>query len=1375
MKKIYYLFALLILGASINPTPTNAQVTTVFVDTFDGEFFAGPGGDPAITMTPNAGPVGAYPYSYSQIGGFDWYATTFFDPGHLTNWGDDDFSSPPSTWQWTSGPLSGYAAPYALKLNLNTGLVEWAFNMSMSTPQTGNFDVFDDEAIVMLAGTDDRLFTTIGPFATQGYAITMTSAPPYGVRLIKYDGGISGSSTYTPPTELIPSTSAAGVTSPTNYLSVRVTFDPTSNRWSLYVRDDGPFGFANPWTGVNTLVGTVVDAEFTATTMARFGFYSHFDMTPGVGVKFAEFDNFRVTITCALPVQGNPDICVGQTTSLYDLTAGGTWSSLNPTVADVDAGGIVTGYIPGTATIRYTTSPTCWADTIVNVLPLPTITGPLTTCIGQPSTVNVTPAGGTWSSTPGGAGTIDATTGGFTGITGPDTVTLTYTSLIGCISTAVGTINVLPPAIGGTRTVCESGGTTTLTNGTPSGTWSASSPNFSINSSTGVVSGIVAAGTSPATGTVTYTAPTGCYVTAIVTVNPLPNNITGSLAVCLNSTTALANATAGGGTWSSSPITTGTINSATGLAGGVAVGTFTTVFTSNVTGCKRSAVVTVNALPPASTGTFSVCVNGTTILSNTGGPGSWSSPSPNVTVNSFTGAVTGVTAGTATVIFTRTSTGCTASVVVTVNPLPSNITGSLTVCVNSTTNLNSGPVGGTWTSSNTAVGTISASTMPGVAGGIASGTTTISYSLSTGCRRTAILTVNPLPGAITGVNSVCVGYLSSLSGTPGGGTWQSSNGNVSVGLSTGVITGVTVGTSVITYRLSTGCYSTLVATTNITPSATVIPLGDTVLCPGGFVVLTGSTGSGYSYQWSESGTPISGATNSTLTVSTPGSYEVFISNGIGCAATSWPMTVTINPATATITPPSGGVVACSGGSVGLTANTGPGLSYQWLIGTPATPVAGATSSTFNATVNGNVKVVVTNSAGCSAEDSLSVTINPLPSTAISVSGPVTFCQGSSAVLSVPTVPGYTYQWFNGSVPIAGATAANYTATVSGSYSVTVTNSFACSANSSATLITVNPLPDVTVGHVTPTVFCPGGSVTLTAAASVGFVYQWYKAGVPITGATNFNYVATASGGYRVRITNSNTGCIGMTLADTVVTVLSSATIVPLTPADFCWGGNAMLSTSATGLPYVTYQWYLNGSPISGANSSTYLATVAGIYTCKITPPGGCFVSTPNLVVIEHPLPNPVITYNTVTGVMYTSSSYITYQWYKNTLVIPGATSWSMYPSGNGDYRVAVTDSNGCQSFSSIYQLKNWIGPNGVSNIGNGGEIHIYPNPASSSVHVEAQGAVHVVISGVDGKSLIDVNSTDINIGQLADGVYMISVYNIDGQKLKVEKLVKTSN
>jgi hypothetical protein len=115
----------------------------------------------------------------------------------------------------------------------------------------------------------------------------------------------------------------------------------------------------------------------------------------------------------------------------------------------------------------------------------------------------------------------------------------------------------------------------------------------------------------------------------------------------------------------------------------------------------------------------------------------------------------------------------------------------------------SGITGGTWSTSNTAVATINAST--GVSLAIAPGTVTISYTTTSGTE-TLVTTVDPVPAPITGgPTTFYIGETATFSDAVPGGTWSSTNTAVAtVGSSTGIVTGVGNGIADIHYDMG-GC------------------------------------------------------------------------------------------------------------------------------------------------------------------------------------------------------------------------------------------------------------------------------------------------------------------------------------------------------------------------------------------------------------------------------------------------------------------------------------------------------------------------------------------------------------------------------------------
>ncbi len=215
--------------------------------------------------------------------------------------------------------------------------------------------------------------------------------------------------------------------------------------------------------------------------------------------------------------------------------------------------------------------------------------------------------------------------------------------------------------------------------------------------------------------------------------------ITGNLNICIGDTSTLHDATPGG-TWSSSNPAVATIGSATGLVTGISMGTTTIYYATTLIG-TASAIDTVYPAPSPILGTMTICAGAATTLTDATSGGTWSSSSPAIgTIGSSSGIVTGIAAGTDTITYAM---GCKVKAVVTVNPLPSLITGPLNICVGNTAVFTDTITGGTWSSTPVTVATIGSSS--GVVTGITAGAATITYTLPAGCSRTVAITVNPLP------------------------------------------------------------------------------------------------------------------------------------------------------------------------------------------------------------------------------------------------------------------------------------------------------------------------------------------------------------------------------------------------------------------------------------------------------------------------------------------------------------------------------------------------------------------------------------------------------------------------------------------------------
>jgi hypothetical protein len=142
--------------------------------------------------------------------------------------------------------------------------------------------------------------------------------------------------------------------------------------------------------------------------------------------------------------------------------------------------------------------------------------------------------------------------------------------------------------------------------------------------------------------------------------------------------------------------------------------------------------------------------------------------------------------------------------------------------------------------------------------------------------------------------------------------------------------------------------------------ATVAPVitanGNTTICKGDTIALTATTNLCYTLQWLKNGIPLPGQNQSVLYATEPGSYTATSSYYGTQAKTSAAIIITVNPQPITITISGGLLQAPSGGS------------YQWwfsINGNTFTPIANATSATYQPTATGFYYVNFTDFTGCS--------------------------------------------------------------------------------------------------------------------------------------------------------------------------------------------------------------------------------------------------------------------------------------------------------------------------------------------------------------------------------------------------------------------------
>ena len=221
------------------------------------------------------------------------------------------------------------------------------------------------------------------------------------------------------------------------------------------------------------------------------------------------------------------------------------------------------------------------------------------------------------------------------------------------------------------------------------------------------------------------------------------------------------------------------------------------------------------------------------------------------------------------------------------------------------------------------------------------------------------------------------------------------------------------------------------------------------------------------------------------------------------------------------------------------------------------------------------------------------------------------------------------------------------------------------------------------------------TVSVTASGNPAVAYQWRTNGTPIIGATASSYLVNGaqtnnSGNYDVVITNSIGSITSSVAAISVVYYPPSISQQPV-GGNILVGDSFTLSAAATGTAPLYWQWRTNGTPIPGANVSSYAVnaaqpTDAGSYDVVVTNSTGSVTSSVAVVnvgyapvVVLQPLSLTNIVGGTATfSCVVTGSAPINLQWTLNGNPLTDATNatltlTNLQPANIGYYALTATN------------------------------------------------------------------------------------------------------
>lgn len=329
--------------------------------------------------------------------------------------------------------------------------------------------------------------------------------------------------------------------------------------------------------------------------------------------------------------------------------------------------------------------------------------------------------------------------------------------------------------------------------------------------------------------------------------------------------------------------------------------------------------------------------------------------------------------------------------------------------------------------------------------------------------------------------------------------------------------------------------------------------------------------------------------------------------------------------------------------------TSGALNYLWNFG-DGTGTSNLTSPFYSYSNFGafEVRLIALSLYGCKDTTKKFVTIYPKPIVDYHINSSAQCLPGNNFTFSNNsslTSGSLSYIWSFGDGVTSTSLSPNHSYSAAGIFMVKLVAKSGNNCTDSLTYpINVNNIPFVTVFNNRPNTFCLGDSVILFAKAFSGgsniIKYEWYRNGVFMPGISDTIITVFQSGSYYVAVTNSY-GCknISVPINVTVNPLPNGSISIPAT-YNICDGDAVNLSASGAQF----YQWYQDGVVIQGANSPTYLAGTAGVYSVRLRNQFGCEangLNTVKMVLIKKPIADFSFNYNCIsTPIIFRNGSNI---------------------------------------------------------------------------------------------------------------------------------------
>ena len=370
----------------------------------------------------------------------------------------------------------------------------------------------------------------------------------------------------------------------------------------------------------------------------------------------------------------------------------------------------------------------------------------------------------------------------------------------------------------------------------------------------------------------------------------------------------------------------------------------------------------------------------------------------------------------------------------------------------------------------------------------------------------------------------------------------------------------------------------------------------------------------------------------------------------------------------------------------------------------------------------------------------------------SVNNTATYCQNALAsAITGTSLPGNTLYYYTTAVGGLGSiTPIIPSTTTPGVYTYYISQKNAAGDESPRAMVTVtvNALPATpTISASGSTTFCTGGSVDLTSSSTTGNLWS--------NNATASTITVSNSGSFSVTVTDGNS-CSATSTSINVNVSSAPIPTITATSTSACSGDTVILSSS-TADSYVWSTGQTTQSIALTASSANITVTTVNVNACNgvgmSQPTSVTFTATPTAA-------GSFTTSGNVATFANTSTGAGSYSWDFGDFSNSSASAPTHAYAANGAYTVTLTAINGNCTSTTSFTVNISVSLDELQGI----TLNLFPNPANQEVNIALNGAAleSVVIVDQFGRTVKVSNVSNINVSDLATGVYQVILYTDKG-------------